>query len=323
MSDFWPILETLADGDWHDPEEFPAAGRCPTGQFESCVLALEDQGLSLVRRPDGRIRLRDAIEWLSRPVIEHRLAEEGYADLPVSVAHSVDSTNQQLLEAWRGGAREPRLLLAEAQSRGRGRRGRAWVSPPGGSLYLSLLWRSPHSLQSLQGLPQAVAVGAAEALSRHVEVGIKWPNDLVVGGAKLGGVLVEVAGQEDGASWLVVGAGINYRVPAPSGEWIDQPWTDVCASAVGVPPPRSVLAGEVVVGILSTLAVLERDGFPALRHRWSAFDVLAGRRVRVSAPDGEFDGTAVGLRGDGALLIDTGRGVKPLATSEVSVRVVQ
>src|SRR5690606_4226150 len=123
------------------------------------------------------------------------------------------------------------VLLAERQTAGRGRRGRHWASPLAANLYLSASRRYGGGLARLGGLSLAAGTAVAEALRALGASGVqlKWPNDLVIGGRKLGGLLVEGSGEPAGAARAVVGLGLNVRMPETEGGRIDQPWTDLGA----------------------------------------------------------------------------------------------
>ena len=253
----------------------------------------------------------------------------------VEVLPSVDSTNTELMRRARAGQVEPVLLVAEQQTAGRGRMGRAWHSQAGDSLTFSL--GMPLAPVNWSGLSLAVGVSVAESLqpvlppagSAVPRVGLKWPNDLWLGGAggdrKLGGILVETAsfvvpqGATAGvagvgsARYVVVGVGLNVR-PQP-GEGMSLPPGSLQEVEDGLDAPAALLrVAAPLVGMLQSFAAY---GFAPMQPRFALRDVLQGRTVQLS--DGT-SGMAHGVGEDGALLVHTAGGMLPITSSEISVR---
>lgn len=241
----------------------------------------------------------------------------------VEVLPSIDSTNTELMRRARAGRHEPVLLVALEQTAGRGRRGRDWVSTPGSSLTFSL--GLPLQPRDWSGLSLVVGVSLAEQLPPAVR--LKWPNDLWWHDRKLGGILVETA-TVGALRYAVVGAGLNLRTP-------NLPETTSATTSSGTPPPMSPVgldalvppgtalpdAGDALLTLVPALARdllrFEREGFAPFVPRFAARDALYGRPIRLS--DGQ-EGTAVGVRDDGALLLDTGQRTEAVVQHEVSVR---
>lgn len=249
----------------------------------------------------------------------------------VEVLPEIDSTNTELMRRARAGQHEPTLLVAEAQTAGRGRLGRSWVSRVGDSLTFSVgVALAP---ADWSGLSLAVGACVAEALDpqRTLGVRLKWPNDVWLGERKLAGILVETAGTgEPGAHrYAVVGIGINLAtpeaVPAPPAGGPDAP----AAPPSAVPPAglREAVPGidapgllaRVVPALMRALAAFEQAGFAPFQARFAAYDLLADRAVRLS--DGTA-GTAHGVDETGALLVHTSAGMTRVSSAEVSVRPV-
>jgi BirA family biotin operon repressor/biotin-[acetyl-CoA-carboxylase] ligase len=242
----------------------------------------------------------------------------------LTILAETDSTNA-VLSRMPADRKHRHVVLAESQTRGRGRRQRSWYSPPGGNLYLSLGWRLAGGVAPLSTLPLAVAVCLAIALERaglsgH---GIKWPNDILIGGAKLAGILVESQSAGSGSIQAVIGIGLNVRMPPLAGGAIDRPWTELAAH---LPPARrdisrNVLAAMLLDELLPGLQRLESEGFEPFRKGWDRFDLLKGRRVRIEGNGGFHSGTALGIDDNGGLSIDIdGYGQQVLHAAEVSIR---
>ncbi|MGY8563469.1 bifunctional biotin--[acetyl-CoA-carboxylase] ligase/biotin operon repressor BirA [Paracidovorax citrulli] len=238
----------------------------------------------------------------------------------LDVAWSVGSTNSELLRCS-APERGARVLLAERQTGGRGRRGRAWASPLAAHVYLSVLRGFAGGLSRLGGLSLVAGVAVAEALRAHgvAQVGLKWPNDIVVDGHKLGGLLVEGGGEFAGPARAVIGLGINVRMPPAFAAEITQPWTDL-ATLLGEDVSRNEVVAWLLAALLPALDDFERDGLAPFLPRYAALDSLSGRSVRVDDSGVLHEGTALGLAEDGALRVRIEGSERVFHAGEVSVR---
>lgn len=256
------------------------------------------------------------------PVLSWPVAELADALVPwlpgvvVEVLPEIDSSNSELMCRARTGTQLPTLLVAETQSAGRGRLGRAWHSggdaAVGSALSFSLgLPLAPAGDWS--GLSLAVGLAMAEAL--HPEIRLKWPNDLWWRGRKLAGILVETAGtgQPGAARFVVVGVGINVAPLADQGFSTPPAWLQ--ALLPDMDAPAALL--RIAAPLAAALCDFERHGFAPLAARFNARDALAGQAVRLS--DGS-EGLALGVAADGALQLRTPAGLRQIHSAEVSVR---
>ncbi|OAI52241.1 hypothetical protein AYO46_06170 [Betaproteobacteria bacterium SCGC AG-212-J23] len=225
------------------------------------------------------------------------------------------STNSVLL-AERSLAR-PVLLVAGEQTAGRGRRGRRWHSAPGAGLTFSLAVALRRPLRELAALPLVAGVAVARAL-RTVGVAraaLKWPNDILVDGAKLGGILVETRSMS-GAIKAVIGVGINLRGAAALRTRLRR---DVAVLEQFIPvPDQALLAGSIADALLASLAAFEAQGLDAVRAEWDRLDAHAGQKLRVRLADGRvLTGVASGLEADGALRLATRGGMRAVRSGRV------
>ena len=235
----------------------------------------------------------------------------------VEVVGEIDSTNSELMRRARAGRTAPTLLVAELQTAGRGRLGRGWQSgdgEPGGALAFSLgLLLAP---RDWSGLSLAVGLAVAEAL--HLDIRLKWPNDLWWQGRKLAGILVETAGTgEAGATarFAVIGVGINI---APlGGEGFSTPPAWLQALLPGITAPDALM--RLAAPLAQAVRAFEPQGFAPLAARFNARDALGDQAVRLS--DGT-EGVARGVGADGALRVHTATGLRTVHSAEVSVRPV-
>ena len=226
----------------------------------------------------------------------------------------VGSTNDELQDRAREGARDWALVVAEKQSAGRGRRGRSWTSPPGLNLYLSVL--SPRVTEPARWprIPITAAGAAADALrAEGGRVGLKWPNDLLApDGRKLGGILVEAAG----GGRAVIGIGLNVN----GGPEDLVPGGASLRNQFGQELDRGRLAARLVASLRNFWAVLEAEGFASVAADWERRAVWLGREVRVVAEDGDWQGRMAGLDPWGRLRLIGEDGERTLAAGDVSLR---
>ena len=257
---------------------------------------------------------------LDRGALEAALGRVRDRIASLEVLSEVDSTSSHLARQAPSLDGRVRLCVAEVQTAGRGRRGRRWQAPPGTGITFSLMRVFPGSASELGPLALAAGVLVAETLRAHgVDgVGLKWPNDLVVDGAKLGGILVEVDG--GAVPRAIVGVGLNHdrgdAVPS-----VDQPVTDI-RRAASVKLARARLAGAVMGALVEGLDRFAVCGFRPFQSAWGRLDALAGSAVRVVREDGAETGIARGVAADGGLRVETARGLRVFHSGEVSVRAV-
>ena len=288
------------------------------------IEALREAGVAIDAAAGRGYRLAVPLDLLDAAAIRAALPADVDARLAgLDVAWSIESTNTALLRepAPTAGAR---VLFAERQTGGRGRRGRSWQSPLGASLLLSVARTFDGGLARLGGLSLVAGLATAAALraAGFAEVGLKWPNDLVVEreGAlrKLGGLLVEGGGEHAGPVRAVIGIGLNVRLPEQAAAAIDQPWIDL--AGLGAAPSRNALASALLQHLLPALDAFDRDGFSPFATQWRAFDVLHDRDVVLHLPDRTEAARVLGLADDGALRVRTADGVRDVHAGEVSLR---
>jgi len=245
----------------------------------------------------------------------------------ITLLKEVDSTNSAVLRLP-GDRQHAHAVLAESQTGGRGRRQRSWHSPAGGNVYLSLGWWFRESKWPLSTLPLMVAVAVCRALGRaglHGQ-GIKWPNDILVDGEKLAGILVELQSAGDGPALAVIGVGLNVRMPslgqAGPGAAIDLPWTDL-ASQLGVKDTgisRNRVVSLLLDEMLDALERFERVGFEGFHGAWRDLDLLQGKRIQLENNGQQLVGVARGVDKNGGLLLETVQsGVRVVHSAEASI----
>jgi len=317
----FPLLRRLSDGRFHSGEALARAFGLSRASVCNMMAQAEAMGLAVHAVRGRGYRLAEPIEWLDADAITRDL-DDVAAAYTLQLHDSLASTNATLMVAALDGAPDGTLVCAEHQAAGKGRRGRAWHSVPGGSLTFSVLWRFEAGLQSMAGLSLAAGLAVARAINRHSvhPVQLKWPNDVLAGYRKLAGVLVEVQGDMHGAAFAVVGIGLNVRLNAVQRDAIDRAVVDL--AELGVAAGRNRILAACLRELHGVAAIFRTEGFAALREEWQGLDAYAGRPVVLTLAESRAQaGVAAGVDDNGALLLDEG-GPRPRAYSggELSLR---
>jgi len=241
----------------------------------------------------------------------------------ISIVAETGSTNVDLL-AVLGKLTGPSLLIAEAQTAGKGRAGRTWHSEPGATLTFSLAWKFNLPAQALLGLPLAVGVVIAEALQQFgVNACLKWPNDVLRDGNKMAGVLIETANAKGSMAdmgdqvWAVIGIGINMVVRDQLAHLIGRP----VAAAPNLQADRNRVLAVLLNGLVDAVSLFEAQGFKAFRDRWNSLHAYCGLSVEV-VDRGQVlhEGLAVGVDDSGRLLLNMSGQQIAVVAGDVSLR---
>lgn len=258
------------------------------------------------------------VDSLSIPLVLAAL--DAPSRFAIELVDVCDSTNTMLLDQAQQGVPSGTVIVCERQTAGRGRRGRNWLSAPGDSLTFSLLWRFAEGLP-LTGLSLAAGVATARALDTLGAAGVqlKWPNDILVNGGKLGGILVETL-TAGGRHAAIIGIGLNLRLPSEIADALEAR-AGALEAAMARPPSRNQLLAGLLDALLCMLDEFERGGFASFAAEWSARHAHAGQSVRILAEGAEpIEGCCVGIDADGALLLETAAGVRRIVSGDVSLR---
>lgn len=315
------LLDVLADGALHSGEALAQRFGISRAALAKRIAPLREWGVEVIAQPGAGYRLAAPLQRLDAGAIRAALAREARTT-HLAVVTTTDSTNTQLLAA--DASHDPQALFAERQTAGRGRRGRAWVSPFGSNLYGSLAWSFAAWPASITTLPLAVAVAVARVIDAAgvPAVGIKWPNDLQVNGRKLAGILIEPRGEAGGACRVVVGVGLNVSMSGAQAGAVTQPWislAEACAARGLDAPDRNTLAAALVSELTQALTHFAAHGFAPFAAEWKRRDVLQCQPVRVEGA-ATLTGTARGIDADGGLIVETETGREIVHAGDVSVR---
>lgn len=235
---------------------------------------------------------------------------------------SCASTNSVLMEHLPGNDGKIHVLVTDRQTAGRGRRGRRWQSWPGGSLTFSLLWRFACGTPAPAGLSLAAGLAVARTLEQAGVPGVqlKWPNDVLVNGEKLVGILVELQPARDRSLAAVIGIGINVSLPSDARIEHHAGVTDLARALESAPPSRPALLARMLAELEQLLGLYAVAGFAALKTAWEQRNAFADLPVRVSGEQASIEGICRGVDDDGALLLDTANGVQRILAGDVSLR---
>ena len=283
---------------------------------------LVDRGLEIHSVSGKGYRWINPAGLLDRKLIESRLGDFPGLDSPkIIVVDEIESTSSYLLERLASGESGNEVCLAEHQTGGRGRRGRQWLANPYQNLAMSISWRFESGPARLSGLSIAAGIAIARALrSISVEgVELKWPNDVLHRGRKLAGILVDIRGEVDGPTHIVVGVGLNIRLHGEASTKIDQAWTDL-TSISGLPPDRNDIAARLITELRKVLATFATQGLNPYFGEWKQWHAFENKPVRIIQNESEILGTVCGLDEGGALLLDTSDEIIKIHSGEVSLR---
>jgi BirA family biotin operon repressor/biotin-[acetyl-CoA-carboxylase] ligase len=315
----------LADGRLHSGERLAQALGVSRAAVWKGIERLRMRGIEIEAVPRRGYKLPDAVELLEERAIRAAVAGDRMHRLrSLDVLFDVDSTNTRLLA---GGPPPPGcadVVLSELQHAGRGRRGRRWIAPFGGSIALSMSWSFTDASRANPALSLCVGVAIARALERAgaLGIGLKWPNDIWFNDRKMGGILIEVRAEAGGPAHVVIGIGLNVRLGPGMRAEIEASGVKAAAvaDACTAPLSRNFIAGAIIDALLSMLADFERDGFAGFREAWTALDALRDRPAQVLTGEAVICGTARGVDAHGALRLERDGRLQEFVSGEVSLR---
>ena len=315
----YPLLKILADGQAHEASTLQRALDEIGCNLAEQLALIDSMRLGVIKSQHG-YRLKMPLDLLDECVLRQSLDTAVDHVSTLEIALSCDSTNRVLIHRSRDFRIHGSALFAEQQTQGRGRLGRAWVSPFGHNIYLSLGWHFANGARALQGLSLAVGVAVADAIKActGLDAQLKWPNDIYLEGKKCGGILIDMTGDPAGDTAVVIGVGLNVGMPVDQAAEIDQPWCDIRAVA-SQPVSRSELAGRLLAELVTLAMDYERTGFMSWHARWSERDYLLGKPVAIDSLV-KVEGVGAGINDEGALLIRTSAGLEAVFGGEATLR---
>lgn len=268
---------------------------------------LDQLGLTVERVRGVGYRVPGGIDLLCGSDINHRLQQHpAVCSQPAVRLHTVvDSTNRVAMRELETEGVWGVFHAAECQTAGKGRRGRSWVSPYAAAVYLSVGWQFDEGVAAVMGLSLAAGVAVRRAIKQVTghDVQLKWPNDLIANGKKLGGILIELVGDPSDRCRVVLGVGVNVRTPARFDEEISQPWVNL-EEVAGRPVSRNELVAAMVRELQALFTGYGPGAFADIREEWLRADSFSGATVTLSTPSQAISGIARGVDESGAILLE-------------------
>ncbi|BBB27801.1 bifunctional biotin--[acetyl-CoA-carboxylase] ligase/biotin operon repressor BirA [Amphritea japonica] len=316
-----PVLSILADGKFHSGQALGKALGVSRSAIWKQIKVIEESGLEVYSVKGRGYRIPGGLDLLDRELIEEALDPAVSSQLKhIALNLIIPSTNAMAMDAvYQNG--HGSLYLAEQQTAGRGRRGRNWASPFASNLYFSLTWQFNNGAAALEGLSLAVGIALIRGLKQLGVDGVqvKWPNDLLWRGKKLAGVLLEMSGDAAGECFVVIGVGLNVRMPETAAEEIDQPWTDL-QQALGVAPSRNTLLAALMNQLVPVLEQFSSEGFMPFKEEWQGANAHRNQEVSLHIGNRREQGVCRGVDRAGALLLEAEGELQAFHGGEVSVR---
>jgi BirA family biotin operon repressor/biotin-[acetyl-CoA-carboxylase] ligase len=318
------LIGLLADGEFHSGEHLARSLGVSRTAVWKHLQGFGELGLEVHKVQKRGYRLAQPIDLLDAQAIQRLVSPDCRRRLrSLDVLSQTDSTNSRLLAVSDLPAGKADVCVAEFQAAGRGRRGRDWIAPFGGAICLSLGWMFPESPRQLSALSLAVGVAVLRALERFDarDTGLKWPNDVLVAGRKVGGILCELRAEAGGPAHVVIGVGLNVRLGALARRAIAA--TGVQAADLDdahISARRDAVVAALIEELIAALDAFQREGLLPFIQAWRDADALHGAETQVVIGKAQHRGIARGIDADGALMLETPAGVLRFVSGEVSVR---
>ena len=263
-------------------------------------------GLDLLKKED----IYDNLSTIVKPLVSN-----------LEVLSTTTSTNTLARKNAENFDSSGSIILAEAQTDGRGRRGKSWISPYGCNLYLSIVWGFSGGIQEIEGLSLATACSVLKGLENcgADNIELKWPNDLMHKKKKIGGILLEIVGDPSGYCQVIIGVGININMPKINSKQIDREWTNT-KKLLNPEVSRNDLATKIIEQILLLLLEYKKSGFSSYKDEWLMYDNSIGKKVKLIMVNNTVEGVVRGIDSSGGLILEVGGIEKTFSGGEISLR---
>jgi BirA family transcriptional regulator, biotin operon repressor / biotin---[acetyl-CoA-carboxylase] ligase len=318
------LLSIISDGNVHSGQELADQLGISRAAIWKSIKYLQSLGLKIDAIRGKGYCLDREIDLLSSQQIKKMMTSSIKKHCrEIEILFNTESTNSYLWNCLNTEQIYGKVVLAEYQSKGRGRRGNQWVSPVASGIYLSIGWRLEIATGTLGLLSLCIGVAVARALCaiNLSKVGLKWPNDIIVDNKKLGGILLEMRGEASGPVDIVIGIGINYELPESARLNIDQDVTDICSNTTQR-LSRNKITAIILSNVIEILVELESSANSTLIDEWRKFDCYVNKKARLLIGDKEIEGVLKGVDNQGALLMSVNGKIETYMSGEVSLRVV-
>lgn len=306
------LIHILSDGGVYSGEELAKEFNVSRMAINKYIANLRLWGIDIQSARGKGYSLSSKLELLDEQSIRalSRAADHSFEIIPI-----IDSTNQHLLNQIPN-LQKGHVCVAEYQTKGRGRRGRQWYSPFGSNLYYSMYWKFDEGVAATIGLSIAVGVTVAEQLRKlsQQDIKLKWPNDLYLNDKKMAGILVELTSKSGDDAHVVIGIGINLKMPQFQSDVITQPWENLMFE------DKNQLVASLTDALKENISHFEQKGLTDFIPTWNALDNFTGRKVKLLMGDQAIEGTARGIDEQGALLFEQNNKIHAYMGGEISLR---
>ncbi len=312
------LLLLLSDSQFHSGEELGEKLGVTRAAIWKKLKKLETVGIAIHSVKGKGYRLPTELELLDAEKITRSLE---FDTDQMQICFEVDSTNSELKRQIDQGRTLPFVVIAEKQTDGKGRRGRQWEGGVAQNIMLSFGWQFESGTGAIEGLSLAVGVAVARVLKQLgvQNIGLKWPNDILINGQKICGILLEMIANSD-VCQVIIGIGLNIKMVPQDMTKVDQPWTDL-RTILGAPLSRNHIVTLLTSELTQVCQVFDQGlGMSTLLDEWMQYDVLTGSEVSIQTGNKQEFGVVKGISETGALIVDDGTAIRHLYGGEVSVR---
>jgi len=316
------ILETLRREKHISGEEIGKQFKISRTAVWKHVNELRKMGYEIRSSPKIGYTFKKSPDLLLPEEIEHGLKTK-FIGKHVVHYDTAFSTQDIAAEMARGGATEGTLVIAETQENGRGRKGRSWVSFPKGGIYLSLILKPNLMPSQVVQIPLIAGVAMTKAIRETVSLKpmIKWPNDIIIGKKKVGGILTEMSSEIDGVNYVVLGVGLNVNMPTSV---FSEDIFDIATSLIfecGKNTSRTKLVQGFLCGFELIYTKFLVHGFGSVRDEWKELNNTIGSQVKISGNGKDIEGEAIDIDADGFLLVRKDNGnISRIISGDLSLR---
>jgi BirA family biotin operon repressor/biotin-[acetyl-CoA-carboxylase] ligase len=313
------LLTLLSDGEFHSGEVIGKQLGVSRTSVNNYIKALQEIGIDIYNVTGRGYRSVAPIELLNQQIIQD---ESDHTN--VKVEQILDSTNQWLIDNI-AHIKSGQVCIAEYQLAGRGRRGRKWVSPFASHLYFSYYKAFNVSVEQLSGLSLLIGLACVTVLEKLSVSGLKlkWPNDIYYQNKKLAGILIETAVSSAEQTNVIIGIGINVKMPPEQAKLIDQPWVDLNSIEVSEKIDRNQLSALLIKELDIVLPKFEKEGLAPFIKQWFKVDNFLDQPVDLLIGDQIESGICKGINEQGALLLQKNGITTPFVGGEISLRAVK
>jgi len=313
------LIKLLSDGQFHSGQSLAETLNISRTAVWKMIEKLKQWQIAIFSVRGKGYKIDKGLVLLDQAKINQALKDKTQFFSAVISLASIDSTSSYIAREWQKAPGRPLVCVAEHQTTGRGRKGRKWISPFGSNLYFSLGFYLPFGLNALGGLSLAIGISMARVLNRYsvAAVKLKWPNDLLIEGKKLAGILVEASGDNKDNSFINLGIGLNWRMAIDQA--IDQDWCNL-TDYLSVETDRNQLLIQILLELDWCLQTYCLEGFASFSAQWDDYSAFIDRAICIETRQGKVFGKELGINSNGAIRVMTDSGESIFYSGEVSLR---